>query len=73
MRIVLSLLLLPFKILKFIAIITRSALKIFIFFALCALILNYVANTANTANTGVKDVHSFQKGPGTERNHTARC
>ena len=66
----LSLLLLPFKILKFIAIITRSALKIFIFFALCALILNYVANTANT---GVKDVHSFQKGPGTERNHTARC
>lgn len=68
MRIMLSLLLLPFKILKFIAI---SALKIFIFFALCALILNYVANTANT---GVKDnVHSFQKGPGTERNHTARC
>lgn len=62
MRIVLSLLLLPFKILKFIAI---TALKIFIFFALCALILNYV---------GVKDnVHSFQKGPGTERNHTARC
>lgn len=58
----LSLLLLPFKILKFIAI---TALKIFIFFALCALILNYV---------GVKDnVHSFQKGPGTERNHTARC
>lgn len=58
----LSLLLLPFKILKFIAI---SALKIFIFFALCALILNYV---------GVKDnVHGFQKGPGTERNHTARC
>lgn len=58
----LSLLLLPFKILKFIAI---SALKIFIFFALCALILNYV---------GVKDnVHSFQKGSGTERNHTARC
>lgn len=71
MRIVLSLLLLPFKILKFIAI---SALKIFIFFALCALILNYVANTANTANTGVKDnVHGFQKGPGTERNYTARC
>ena len=67
MRIVLSLLLLPFKILKFIA---CSALKIFIFFALCALILNYVANTANT---GVKDVHSFQKSPGTERNHTARC
>lgn len=65
MRIVLSLLLLPFKILKFIAI---TALKIFIFFALCALILNYVANT------GVKDnVHGFQKGPGTERNHTARC
>lgn len=64
MRIVLSLLLLPFKILKFIAI---TALKIFIFFALCALILNYVANT------GVKDnVHSFQKSPGTERNHTAR-
>lgn len=62
MRIVLSLLLLPFKILKFIAI---SALKIFVFFALCALILNYV---------GVKDnVHSFQKGSGTERNHTARC
>ena len=62
MRIVLSLLLLPFKILKFIAI---TALKIFIFFALCALILNYV---------GVKDnVHSFQKSPGTERNHTARC
>ena len=62
MRIVLSLLLLPFKILKFIAI---TALKISIFFALCALILNYV---------GVKDnVHSFQKGPGTERNHTARC
>lgn len=62
MRIVLSLLLLPFKILKFIAV---SALKIFIFFALCALILNYV---------GVKDnVHSFQKGSGTERNHTARC
>lgn len=58
----LSLLLLPFKILKFIAI---SALKIFVFFALCALILNYV---------GVKDnVHSFQKGSGTERNHTARC
>lgn len=58
----LSLLLLPFKILKFIAI---SALKIFIFFALCALILNYV---------GVKDnVHSFQKGSGTKRNHTARC
>lgn len=56
------LLLLPFKILKFIAI---SALKIFVFFALCALILNYV---------GVKDnVHSFQKGSGTERNHTARC
>ena len=68
MRIVLSLLLLPFKILKFIAI---TALKIFIFFALCALILNYVANTANT---GVKDnVHCFQKSPGTERNHTARC
>ena len=64
MRIVLSLLLLPFKILKFIAI---SALKIFVFFALCALILNY------EANTGVKDVHSFQKGSGTERNHTARC
>lgn len=58
----LSLLLIPFEILKFIAI---TALKIFIFFALCALILNYV---------GVKDnVHSFQKGPGTERNHTARC
>ncbi len=58
----LSLLLLPFKILKFIAF---SALKIFIFFALCALILNFI---------GVKDnVHSFQKGPGTERNHTARC
>lgn len=68
MRIVLSLLLLlPFKILKFIAI---TALKIFVFFALCALILNYIANTANT---GVKDVHGFQKGPGTERNHTARC
>lgn len=67
MRIVLSLLLLPFKILKFIAIITRSALKIFIFFALCALILNYVANI------GVKDVHSFQEGPRTEGNHTARC
>lgn len=61
MRIVLSLLLLPFKILKFIAI---SALKIFVFFALCALILNFI---------GAKDVHSFQKGPGTERNHTARC
>lgn len=63
----LSLLLLPFKILKFIAI---SALKSFIlvwFIALCAFILNYVANT------GVRDVHSFQKGPGTERNHTARC
>lgn len=60
----LSLLLLPFKILKFIAI---SALKIFVFVALCALILNYVANT------GVKDVHSFQESPGTERNHTARC
>lgn len=65
MRIVLSLLLLPFKILKFIAIITRSALKIFVFFALCALILNYV---------GVKDnVHSFQEGPRTEGNYTARC
>lgn len=68
MRIRLSLLLLPFKILKFIAIITRSALKIFVFFALCALILNYVANT------GVKDnVHSFQEGPRTEGNYTARC
>lgn len=65
MRIRLSLLLLPFKILKFIAI---SALKIFVFFALCALILNYVANT------GVKDnVHSFQESPRTEGNHTARC
>ena len=64
MRIVLSLLLLPFKILKFIAV---SALKIFIFLTLCVIILNYVANT------GVKDVHSFQKSPGTERNHTARC
>ena len=65
MRIVLSLLLLPFKILKFIAI---SALKIFVFFALCALILNYVANT------GVKDnVHSFQESPRTEGNYTARC
>lgn len=57
----LSLLLLPFKILKFIAI---SALKIFIFLTLCVIILNL---------TGVSNVHSFQKGSGTERNHTARC
>lgn len=71
----LSLLILPLKILKSLA---CSALKIFIlvwFIALCALILNYAANPANAA-TGVKgasNVHSFQKGPGTERNHTARC
>lgn len=58
----LSLLLLPFKILKFIVV---SALKIFIFLTLCVIILNYV---------GVKDnVHSFQKGSGTEGNYTARC
>lgn len=61
MRIMLSLLLLPFKILKFIAI---SALKIFIFLTLCVIILNL---------TGVSNVRSFQEGPRTERNHTARC
>lgn len=60
----LSLLLLPFKILKFIAIITRSALKIFIFLTLCVIILNL---------TGVSNVHSFQEGPRTEGNYTARC
>lgn len=58
----LSLLILPLKILKFIAI---SALKIFILLTLCVIILSYL---------GVKDnVHSFQEGPRTERNHTARC
>lgn len=61
MQIMLSLLLLPFKILKFIVV---SALKIFIFFALCALILNL---------TGVSNVHSFQESPRTEGNYTARC
>ena len=71
----LSLLLLPFKILKFIAI---SALKIFIlvwFIALCAFVLNFAANPANAATgvIGASNVHSFQKGPGTERNYTARC
>ena len=60
----LSLLLLPFKILKFIAIITRSALKIFILLTLCVIILNL---------TGVSNVHSFQEGPRTEGNYTARC
>lgn len=71
----LSLLILPLKILKSLA---CSALKILLlgwFIALCALILNCAANPANAA-TGVKgasNVHSFQKGPGTERNHTARC
>lgn len=57
----LSLLRLPLKILKSLA---CSALKVFIFLALCALILNFI---------GDKNVHGFQKGPGTERNHTARC
>ena len=58
----LSLLLLPFKILKFIVV---SALKIFIFLTLCVIILNFI---------GVKgNVHSFQEGPRTEGNHTARC
>ena len=71
----LSLLILPLKILKSLA---CSALKIFIlvwFIALCALILNYAANPANaaTGDIGVLNVHNFQKGPGTERNHTARC
>ena len=74
----LSLLILPLKILKSLA---CSALKIFIlvwFIALCAFILNYAANPANaatgsTGDIGVLYVHSFQKGPGTERNHTARC
>lgn len=63
----LSLLILPFKILKSLV---CSALKIFIlvwFIALCAFVLNFAANT------GASNVHSFQKGPGTERNHTARC
>ena len=61
MRIGLSLLLLPFKILKFIAI---AALKIFIFLTLCVIILNL---------TGVSNVHSFQESPRTEGNYTARC
>lgn len=71
----LSLLILPLKILKSLA---CSALKIFIlvwFIALCAFILNYAANPANaaTGDIGASHVHSFQKGPGAERNHTARC
>lgn len=74
----LSLLILPIKILKSLV---CSALKILILvliFAFCALILNYAANDANaatgaTGSTGVSNVHSFQKGSGTERNHTARC
>ena len=41
--------------------------------------LNYAANADHSVNlgatgaTGVSHVYSFQKGPGTERNHTARC
>ena len=74
----LSLLILPLKILKSLA---CSALKIFILvsiIALSALMLNFAANPANAATgdigvKGVLNVHSFQKGPGTERNHTARC
>lgn len=72
----LSLLILPLKILKSLA---CSALKILLlgwFIALCALILNYAANADHSVNlgaTGVSHVYSFQKGPGTERNHTARC
>ena len=72
----LSLLILPIKILKSLV---CSALKIFIlvwFIALCALILNYAANADHSVNLGDRGalhVHSFQKGPGTERNHTARC
>ena len=72
----LSLLILPLKILKSLA---CSALKILLLvsiIALSALMLNYAANADHSVNlgaTGVLNVHSFQKGPGTERNHTARC
>lgn len=72
----LSLLILPLKILKSLA---CSALKILLLIsiiALSALMLNYAANADHSVNlgvTGVSHVHSFQKGPGTERNHTARC
>ena len=72
----LSLLILPLKILKSLV---CSALKILLLvsiIALCALMLNYAANADHSVNleaTGVSHVHSFQKGPGTERNHTARC
>ena len=71
-----SLLILPLKILKSLA---CSALKILLLvsiIALSALMLNYAANADHSVNlgaTGASNVHSFQKGPGTERNHTARC
>lgn len=72
----LSLLILPLKILKSLA---CSALKILLLvsiIALSALMLNFAANADHSVNlgaTGVSHVYSFQKGPGTERNHTARC
>ena len=72
----LSLLILPIKILKSLV---CSALKILLLvsiIALSALMLNYAANADHSVNlgaTGVSHVHGFQKGPGTERNHTARC
>lgn len=61
----LSLLLLPFKILKFIVV---SALKLFIFLTLCVIILNYIEAQGAKGN-----VHSFQESPRTEGNYTARC
>lgn len=60
----LSLLLLPFKILKFIAI---SALKIFIFVLICIILINVLGLGAKG------NVHSFQESPRTEGNYTARC
>jgi hypothetical protein len=62
-QIMLSLLLLPFKILKFIVV---SALKVFVFVLICIILINVLG-------LGDYNVHSFQEGPRTERNHTARC
>ena len=62
-QIMLSLLLLPFKILKFIVV---SALKIFVFVLIYIILINVLG-------LGDYNVHGFQESPRTEGNYTARC